>query len=502
LATIVETSEDAIVGKDLNGIITDWNRGAERLFGYTAQEAIGQSVTVLIPPDRTNEEPGILARIRRGESVEHYETVRRRKDGTLMDISLTVSPITDAKGRVIGASKIARDITERRQASEALRRALQFDEAIMRDMGEGLFTVDSEGRVTSMNPAAEKLLGWTLYELHGKKMHEMTHFKHRDGSPFPEKDCPSIRVLRDGKTVSAMEDSFIRKDGTFFDVVYSTSPILDGDQTTGLVVVFRDVTERKRAESALREVRKRLANQAAQLERLVQERTAELAASNKQLETFVYTIAHDLRAPLRAMQGFAEMLIEEAGASLSETGRGFIERIGKSARFMDSLLVDLLAFSRIGQERMEMVPVELERVVEGVVGRLENEAKEKNARIVALGPWPAVLAHAPALGEVLINLVTNSLKFVAPDVTPVVLLRAEEEGGWVRVWVEDNGIGIAPEYHEQVFRVFNRLNGEKYPGTGMGLAIVQRAIERMGGRAGLESNSEQGSRFWIELRKA
>jgi PAS domain S-box-containing protein len=379
---------------------------------------------------------------------------------------------------------------------------LQFDEAVMRNMGEGLYTLDSEGRVTSMNPAAEKLLGWTLYELRGRKIHEVTHFKHRDGSLFPEKDCPSLRVLRERKPLSAKEDVFIRKDGTFFDVVYSSAPIWERDKISGLVVVFHDVTERKRVETALREVRKRLANQAAQLEGLVQERTAELAASNKQLETFVYTIAHDLRAPLRAMQGFAEMLFEEEGTALSETGRSYVQRIGKSARFMDSLLVDLLAFSRIGQERMEMVPVELERVIGGVVGRLENESKEKNGRIEVLGPWPRVLAHAPALGEVLFNLVGNSLKFVAPGVPPVVRLRAEERADVVRVWVEDNGIGIAPKYHEQIFKVFNRLNGDEYPGTGMGLAIVQRAIERMGGRAGLESNSDHGSRFWIELRKA
>ncbi|HEY6404357.1 MAG TPA: PAS domain S-box protein, partial [Blastocatellia bacterium] len=173
LAAIVNSSDDAIVGIDLNGVITSWNKGAERLFGYTAQEAIGQLITMLIPPDRQQEEAEILSRLKRGESVNHFETVRLRKDRSPLEISLTISPIKDATGRVIGASKIARDISRQKQAEEALRRAMEFDEAVMSNIGEGLYTVDNQGVVTKMNPAAEKLLGWTLEELRGKKMHDV-----------------------------------------------------------------------------------------------------------------------------------------------------------------------------------------------------------------------------------------------------------------------------------------------------------------------------------------
>jgi signal transduction histidine kinase len=264
----------------------------------------------------------------------------------------------------------------------------------------------------------------------------------------------------------------------------------------------REIAERKLTGAALQEAKDRLAGQAGELERLVAERTRELTSANKQLETFVYSIAHDLRAPLRAMQGFSAMLVEEAGAALSETGRNYAGRISKSAQFMDDLLADLLALSSISQQRMDLVPVNLETVVQHALSRLEKDIQEKNARVETIGPWPRVLAQTLTLGQVVFNLMSNALKFAAPDTQPLLRVRAEEQGEFVRVWVEDNGIGIAPEYQEQVFRLFNRLDGEKYSGTGIGLTIVQKGIERMGGRVGLESTPGRGSRFWFELRKA
>jgi signal transduction histidine kinase len=287
--------------------------------------------------------------------------------------------------------------------------------------------------------------------------------------------------------------------------------------------LHKEIIEHKRTEETLRQVEHALTTQATRQEQLVQERTAELIAANQQLETFVYSIAHDLRAPLRAMQGFASILIEEAGPTLSHSGQDLAGRISESAQFMDALLSDLLAFSRISQERMELFPVELEPLVRSALAHSEKEILEKNAQIEISGPWPAVLAHSPILAQVLTNLVSNALKFVVPGTHPVLRMRAElmsgntphgsngkkgaaalerGPGNWVRVWVEDKGIGIVPEHQKEVFKIFNRLHGEKYPGTGVGLAIVQKGIERMGGRVGLESSPSQGSRFWFELRQA
>lgn len=252
LAAIVESSDDAIVSKDLNGIINSWNEGAERILGYAAAEVIGQPITILIPADRQAEETEILSRIRQGQRIEHFETIRRRKDGSLINVSLTVSPIKNEDGEVIGASKIARDITQSKEAQERLQRALEFDQTVMLSMGEGLYTVDPEARVTFMNPAAQRMFGWTLDEVLGRRIHDVIHHSHRDGTSFPIEECVSLGVLRDGKSLIEHKDVFIRKDGTFFDVVYSSSALRSGDVITGLVVVFRDITEPKRAEEEIR----------------------------------------------------------------------------------------------------------------------------------------------------------------------------------------------------------------------------------------------------------
>jgi signal transduction histidine kinase len=262
------------------------------------------------------------------------------------------------------------------------------------------------------------------------------------------------------------------------------------------------IMERKEAEESLRRAQAELSDRAGQLEGLVAKRTAELNATNQQLEAFVYSIAHDLRAPLRSMQGFSELLVGDAGTALSERGRDFANRINHSAQFMDALLNDLLAFSRISQLHVELTAVNMETIVESVISRLQSDIQGKAARVERLGPWPFVKAHESTLLQVLFNLVSNALKFVAPGVPPALRLRTEERQDFVRVWVEDNGVGIAPDHQNQIFGLFTRLHGEKYQGTGIGLAIVQKGVERMGGNVGVESDAGQGSHFWFELRPA
>jgi len=263
-----------------------------------------------------------------------------------------------------------------------------------------------------------------------------------------------------------------------------------------------EIGVRERTEEALHRTQAALSEHTGELEGLVAERTSELTSTNQQLEAFVYSIAHDLRAPLRAMQGFSELLVEEAGAALSETGKSYANRISKSAQFMDALLCDLLAFSRISQRHVVLSSVSLEKVVSAVLIRLQATIQEKNASVECSGPWPSVLAHESTLSQVVFNLTSNALKFARPGVAPCVRLRAEERAQFVRVWVEDEGVGIRSDHRDQIFRLFTRLNGEKYPGTGIGLAIVQKGVERMGGSVGVELDRQPGSRFWFELRKA
>jgi len=237
-----------------------------------------------------------------------------------------------------------------------------------------------------------------------------------------------------------------------------------------------------------------------ELEERVKARTAELQERNEELEAFAYSISHDLRAPLRAMGGFSQAMLEDYGDRLDETGRGYAQRVVTAAQTMDQLIRDLLTYSKVTRSELELAPLHLARILHGVVRDLEEEIRGRHAQVALDASPPDVVGHEATLTQVMTNLVSNAIKFVPAGRAPEVRIRWDLRGGRLRLWVEDNGIGIAPEHYERVFRVFERLHGaEEYPGTGIGLAIVRKGVERMGGRAGVESTPGQGSRFWIEL---
>jgi signal transduction histidine kinase len=402
--------------------------------------------------------------------------------------------------------------------------------------------------VRHANPAFCALMGKPKEQLVGKLISDL----------LPAKDqCVALldRVLRTGRPASHAEHERSRQPLVFWS--YTMWPVLADERLVGVVIQVTEtakfhektvamnealmlgavrqhelkeaadrlnakleleIAERKHTQRALMEAKAALADEAAHLERIVSQRTAELTSSNKQLEAFVYTIAHDLRAPLRSMQGFSDMLVSGEDPSGAVD---YAQRISTSARLMDAMLIDLLAFSRISQEKLDLGPIHLEAIVQTTLARLAIDIQKANGQVDATGPWPTVLAHGPTVGQVVFNLVSNALKFVRPGVPPQIRLRAEDassthpsnpsphtpttppvQPGFIRVWVEDHGIGIAPEHQEQIFRLFLRLHRDAYEGTGVGLAIVQKGIERMGGRIGVESSANQGSRFWFDLRKA
>jgi PAS domain S-box-containing protein len=248
LAAIVRSSDDAIVTKTLQGIITSWNAGAERLFGYTADEVIGQPATILFPPDRTGEEEDFIARITAGERVHHFETVRVRKDGALVDISVTLSPIRDAEGRIIGISKIARDISERKRADAARHHGQQLLAITLASIGDAVIATDETGRITFLNAVAERLTGWTADEARGEHFDSIFDVVNERTGQIVE--SPVLRVLRDGKIVALENHSLLRsRSGVAFPIDDSAAPIHDQTgRVFGVVVVFRDVTDRRRAD--------------------------------------------------------------------------------------------------------------------------------------------------------------------------------------------------------------------------------------------------------------
>jgi len=229
---------------------------------------------------------------------------------------------------------------------------------------------------------------------------------------------------------------------------------------------------------------------------------SDLEDVRRELDGFAYTVAHDLRSPLRAMTGFSEALLEEYSGILDETGRDYAHRIFDSAKRMDRLIQDLLAYSRLSRDDIVLQPVELGTTMRDILHHMSPELLERRASVNLEEPLPLVQGHPVLLSQILTNLLSNAIKFMVPGVDPQIRIRAETSDGVVRLWVEDNGIGIAAEHHERIFRVFERLHlQERYPGTGVGLAIVRRAAERMQGQAGVESEPGKGSRFWISLRR-
>src|SRR5262245_16543220 len=461
----------------------------------------------------------MLARLNRGERVDHFETVRISKDGSLLEISLTISPIKDATGRVIGASKIARDITKRKQAEEALRGAMEFDEAVMSNMGEGFYTVDNQGLVTKMNPAAEKLLGWTLEELRGKKMHDVAHYKHPDGSPFPAEQCAGLQVLREGKAVKDFEDTFIRKDGQFFPVSYSSSPLRDRDgEIVGLVVVFQDITERQQAEEALRQ------NQA-QLENRVAERTTQLQQANLALEhdmeerqkleeqllqaqkmesigVLAGGIAHDFNNILNIIQGYAFVLRghETQDKETSES----LTIIDETVHRGSALVQQLLTLARKSTTNVESVNVNA--VIKGLIALITQtfpKTIELSSELEA--DLPPITADKNQIEQALLNLCVNArdamsdggrLSFKTQSIEGETLqgLGKTLDGRYMCIEVSDTGVGMDESTRKRIFEPFftTKNTGQ---GTGLGLSVVYGIVKNHNGFVNVESKPESGTSF-------
>ncbi|WP_341528721.1 ATP-binding protein [Nostoc sp. UHCC 0302] len=247
-------------------------------------------------------------------------------------------------------------------------------------------------------------------------------------------------------------------------------------------------------------LREELQQYTEQLELLVHNRTHQLEEANSALEAFAYSISHDLQEPLRAMRGFATILLEDYDTALNSVGQDLLHRIASSVERMDNLLVDLLDYSRLSRVDLPLQPINLNSLVTQVLTQLESSLQEKQAQVTIAQPLLEVVGNYRTVEQIVTNLLTNAIKFVAPGVQPQVRIWTEHRERSVRLWVEDNGIGIQAQYWERIFGVFERLHSmEAYPGTGIGLAIVRKGIERMGGQVGMESEVGQGSRFWIEL---
>ncbi len=373
---------------------------------------------------------------------------------------------------------------------ERLRTSEELHRTIAETAADAIITIDEESTIISANRAAERIFGYKIEEMLGHSltmlMPENMRARHQVGFS---------RFLATGeKKISwgGIELPGQHKNGQKIPLEISFGEIQKKGKRlfTGII---RDITERKKSEEEIWNLNR-------DLERRVSLRTGELQEANTQMESFVYSIAHDLRAPLRAMRGFAQALGEDYNDALDAQGKDYAKRIISSAKFMDELINDLLSFSRITRTELELTPVNLNDVLIQVRHQLAENIQETKA-IIEVSSLPEVIAHETTLRQILINLLSNSIKFVAPNVHPHIVIRSEDAENFYRIWIEDNGIGIDPQFRSRIFGIFERLHGGTYPGTGIGLAIVLKGIERMNGQVGVESELGKGSRFWFELPK-
>jgi PAS domain S-box-containing protein len=485
LAAIVESSDDAIVAKSLDGIITNWNAGAQRLFGYTAAEAIGQPVTMLMPPERFNEEPGILQRIRRGERIDHYETVRRRKDGTLLDVSLTVSPIVDPSGKIVGASKIARDITERKRAEQAIRESRKLLHITLSSIGDGVITTDVNGRVTFLNSVAEALTGWDKDAAEGQPLEAVFRIINEETRQPVEN--PALRALKEGVTVGlANHTVLLRKDGAERPIDDSAAPIQDEDgRVVGCVLIFRDVAERRQVEKRLYAL------------------MIALQEADRRKDEFLATLAHELRNPLAPLRNAVEIVKAKSPPDPELIwARDVIDRqVGQMARLLD----DLMDVSRISRDKLELRKqrVELVSLIRSAVEDCRALADRFRHKLtVELPQVPIFLDADPArLAQIFGNLCNNACKYTPPE--GQVCLSAERQGSDVVVTVRDTGIGIPTEKLLRVFDIFSQLDRgpeKTHGGLGIGLHLVKRLVEMHGGSVEARSGGEgRGSEFIVRL---
>jgi PAS domain S-box-containing protein len=773
LAAIVESSTDAVIGKDLNSIITSWNAAAERMFGYSADEMVGRPITLIIPTGHQNEEEEILSKIKRGERVEHFETQRLRKDGGLISISVTVSPIKDSHGRVIGASKVARDIsgrkqienelreseerfrllvegvheyaiilldlegkvvswnagaerlkgfkadevigrsfsvfyppedvaagkptmelkaaakqgrwedegwriradgtrfwanvlitalkdnagnlrgfskltrdiTDRKQAEDALLKAGALQRAIFDSANFSSIATDAKGVIQIFNVGAERMLGYTATEVMNKitpadisdpaeliaraqalslelgtpitpgfealafkasrgieDIYELTYIR-KDGSRFPA--VVSVTALRDAqdtiigylligtdntarkraeeallkagalqraifdsanfssiatdakgviqifnvgaermlgytatevmnkitpadisdpaeliaraqalslelgtpitpgfealvfKASRGIEDiyelTYIRKDGSRFPAVVSVTALRDAqDAIIGYLLIGTDNAERKRAAAVIRQL-------TTDLEQRVVERTAQLQTANKELEAFCYSVSHDLRTPLRSLDGFSQALLEDCSEKLDAQGHDYLRRIRAGSQRMGQLIDDLLNLSRVSRGEMSRELVDVSKMAHEVADELRATAPERDAEFVVADGLVAQ-TDPRLLRIVLTNLFGNAWKFTAKQPHGRIEFGSTGENGNTEYFMRDNGAGFDQAYAGKLFGAFQRLHAAKdFAGTGIGLATVQRIIQRQGGRVWAEGKVEQGATFHFTL---
>lgn len=478
------TFEQAAVGiasAALDGAFLQVNGRFCQILGYTAEELRNLKIADLIYPDDLPKTREDMRRLLSGE-IPNYASEKRyiRKDGTVTWVLTTVATIKDVSGNPNRFIGVMEDINHRKQIEAELRRRTQELTAFVETAAVALHWVGPDGRILWANAAEMQMLGYSADEYIGRHIAEF----HADQ---PVIDNILIR-LTEGEKLCDHEARLKCKDGSIMHVLIDSSVLWEDGKFLHTQCFTRDITDRKRA--------------AEKLEQAVNERTASLREAIAQMEEFSYTVSHDLRAPLRAMQGYSTTLLQDHLVNLPEDARGYLRRIFDNAGRLDKMILDVLTYSRVARAELKTERVSLGTLVRNTIEQYPG--LQPPGVQIDIDIQHDVIGHEPSVMQAISNLLINSVKFVGPGVIPKIRIWTEErDHGEVQLSIEDNGIGIDPRCQPKLFTMFERAHPNlKYEGTGVGLAIVRKAIERMGGKVGVESDGRNGSRFWLRLKGA
>ena len=486
LAAIVASSDDAIIGKTLEGIVTSWNLGAEKLYGYSASEAIGRSILFLAPPELPYEITEILSHIKSGEVVEHLETQQVRKDGNLLDVSITVSPVLDANGVVIGASNISRDITDRKLAEQELRKLGR----IVEQSPSIIMITNKNGDIEYVNPKFTEVTGYTFEE----SINRNSRFLKSGYTTAQEYKKLWDTITAGGEWQGEFHNR--KKDGGLYWEAARILPLWnDQNEITHYLAVKENITERRQAEDRVRQLN-------ADLEERVEERTIELVHANHAKDEFLANMSHELRTPLNAILGLSEILLEGIRGPMAGRQIQAIEIIQSSGEHLLSLINDILDVSKIEAGKFDIHPelVPVNDICQSSLSFIKEMAHKKSIT-VEYSPFPVtplLFADSRRLKQILVNLLTNAVKFTPEHGSVKLELDAAAESGFMRFSVQDTGIGIAQENLQRIFNPFEQLDGglsRQNQGTGLGLTLVKQLVDMHNGSLEVQSQPGIGSRF-------
>lgn len=499
LAIVIETTADAVIALSPEGEITLWNKSAERIFGFKATEVIGRSaLTGFYPADETTAIRQMFLKVRNGEQIINAHSRRSRKDGTVVDVSITMTPVFDDKGNLISISALARDITVEKRAEAALRENEERFRSLLESVKDyAIITLDAQGRVTFWNKGAEDMKGYKAEEVQGKNF--SSFFSEEDRlAGIPDK------LLKEAKEYgkATFEGPRLKKDGGYF-LGYVVLTCLHDTQgrIIGYSKITRDLTESKKKDQAILESHLRLEQKNEELERM-----------NKELASFAYVSSHDLQEPLRKIQTFAGRILDTDYVNLSPQGKNFFQRLTNSAQRMQQLILDILTYSRVTTTDSLKEVCDLAAIATSVKEEFREQLEEANASFI-ISELPTVPAIAFQIKQLFSNLLSNAIKFRALEAKPMITLTGKIVAGselpiklsrpgkyYCHLQFTDNGIGFEPHFSKQIFEVFQRLhNQEIYKGTGIGLAICKKITENHFGAIVADAKPGEGATFHIFL---